>query len=146
MLKKTVIRHKGHRRNPKNRNLHPILDRVIGNRNCQYTEYKLEDLLRPQGLKNIDITTDALIQYKKEQKKILVIGDYDCDGATASTVAVKGLKALGFKNVDYLIPNRFKSGYGLSVNIVEQALDRRVKPEILITVDNGISSMALIMR
>ncbi|MEC8882874.1 MAG: single-stranded-DNA-specific exonuclease RecJ [Pseudomonadota bacterium] len=141
MLRKTVIRHEGHKKKIKNRDLHPVLDRVIGNRNCQYIEYELEDLLRPQALKNIEITTDELIRYRREQKNILIIGDYDCDGATASTVAIKGLRALGFTNVDYLIPNRFKSGYGLSLNIVKQALERKDKPEVLITVDNGITSI-----
>lgn len=141
MLRKTVIRRQDQSAQVKNRKLHPVLGRVIGNRSCQYTEYRLEDLLRPQTLKNIEITTDALIQYKKEQKRILIIGDYDCDGATACTVAVKGLRALGFQNVDYLIPNRFKTGYGMSVNIVKLALERKQKPEVLITVDNGISSI-----
>ena len=141
MLKKKIIRRSEQKEQIKDNRLHPLLLRVINNRNCQYTKYALEDLLRPQALTNIEITIDELIQYRKQQNKILIIGDYDCDGATASAVAVKGLRALGFSNVDYLIPNRFKSGYGLSVSIVDQALERKEKPEILMTVDNGISSI-----
>jgi single-stranded-DNA-specific exonuclease len=72
----------------------------------------------------------------KHNRSLLVIGDYDADGATASAVAVRGLRALGLERVSYLVPNRFEYGYGLSREIVEVAA--RQKPDFLLTVDNGI--------
>ena len=71
-------------------------------------------------------------------KRLLIVGDYDCDGATACAVGVLGLRALG-ASVDYLVPNRFDFGYGLTPEIVRLAAERR--PDILITVDNGIGSV-----
>src|SRR5690606_35758334 len=75
----------------------------------------------------------------ERQQPILIVGDFDCDGATACSVAVLGLRALGAGRVDYLVPNRFEFGYGLTPEIVEVAL--RSHPEVLVTVDNGISSI-----
>ena len=74
-----------------------------------------------------------------EQKRILIIGDFDCDGATASVVAVKSLRMMGAKYVDFLVPNRFEHGYGLSPEIVNLAIKEK-QPDLIITVDNGISS------
>lgn len=142
MLIKTIVkREKKHCASGLPDSMHPVLRRVIQQRDCGYTEYRLQDLLRPSQLKNIDLTVEKLIEYRETQKRILIVGDYDCDGATATSVAVIGLEALGFKKVDFLIPNRFKSGYGLSVDIVKQALQLARPPEVLITVDNGISSI-----
>lgn len=126
--------------------LHPVLRRVIAMRSCQYTHYQLEDLLRPDRLSNIDTVVDRLITHRDQQSIICVIGDYDCDGATATAVAVRGLKMLGFKHLNYLIPNRFKSGYGLSPDIVHQALSMPDRPDVLLTVDNGISSIDGVLR
>ncbi len=72
-------------------------------------------------------------------QKILIIGDYDVDGATATTVAVRGLRALGARSVDYLVPNRFEYGYGLTPGIAEIAKQR--KPNLVVTVDNGINAI-----
>ena len=141
MLTKNIIKRSRKRTNHSlSGQLHPVLRRVLENRDCQYTDYQLADLLRPDNLKNIDLTTDQLLRYWKNQSKILVIGDYDCDGATATSVAVRGLIELGFASVDFLIPNRFKTGYGLTVEIVKQAIIEK-KPDVLLTVDNGISSI-----
>ncbi|SMN15946.1 Single-stranded-DNA-specific exonuclease RecJ [uncultured Candidatus Thioglobus sp.] len=74
-----------------------------------------------------------------EQKHILIIGDFDCDGATASVVAVKSLRMMGSKYIDFLVPNRFEHGYGLSSEIVKLAIKEK-QPDLIITVDNGISS------
>ncbi|CAB9539692.1 Single-stranded-DNA-specific exonuclease RecJ [Bathymodiolus brooksi thiotrophic gill symbiont] len=74
-----------------------------------------------------------------EQKRILIVGDFDCDGATASVVAVKSLRLMGAKFVDFLVPNRFEHGYGLSPEIVKLAIKEK-QPDLIITVDNGISS------
>src|SRR3546814_461750 len=74
----------------------------------------------------------------EQQKQWLVVGDYDADGATATAVAVRGLRGMG-ANIDFLVPNRFEYGYGLTPEIVELAAER--KPDIIITVDNGIASV-----
>jgi single-stranded-DNA-specific exonuclease len=78
------------------------------------------------------------------QRRILVVADYDCDGATACAVAVRGLRALGAAHVDYLVPNRFEYGYGLTPELVDLAAQRR--PELIITVDNGIASVEGVAR
>lgn len=98
----------------------------------------LSDLLTP----NFDQLDQALLLLENallEQKRILIIGDFDCDGATASVVAVKSLRMMGIKYVDFLVPNRFEHGYGLSPEIVQLAI-REKQPDLIITVDNGISS------
>lgn len=83
----------------------------------------------------------ALLLIAREQKlPLCIVGDYDCDGATATSVMVRGLRDLGFQNVDFLVPNRFTDGYGLTPPIVERVLAKGAK--VLITVDNGISSIA----
>jgi single-stranded-DNA-specific exonuclease len=80
-----------------------------------------------------------MLEALQRQWRILIIGDYDADGATGTALAMRGLAALGFVHLDYLVPDRFRYGYGLSPAIVELALERR--PELLVTVDNGISSI-----
>jgi len=100
----------------------------------------LAHLLRPSFAdldKALNILEDALTC----QKRILIIGDFDADGATASVVAIKSLRMMGSKYVDFLVPNRFDHGYGLSPEIVELAREEK-QPDIIITVDNGISSHA----
>jgi single-stranded-DNA-specific exonuclease len=98
----------------------------------------LGNLLRPSFGdldKALDILENALI----EQKRILIVGDFDADGATASVVAIRSLRMMGAKYADFLVPNRFEHGYGLSPEIVELAKKEK-QPDIIITVDNGISS------
>ncbi|SHN91714.1 Single-stranded-DNA-specific exonuclease RecJ [Bathymodiolus heckerae thiotrophic gill symbiont] len=98
----------------------------------------LNKLLTP----NFDQLDQALSLLEKaliEQKRILIIGDFDCDGATASVVAVKSLRMMGSKYIDFLVPNRFEHGYGLSPEIVKLAIKEK-QPDLIITVDNGISS------
>ncbi|MCV5390675.1 DHH family phosphoesterase, partial [Escherichia coli] len=75
----------------------------------------------------------------KEQKRIIVVGDFDADGATSSALSVLALRMLGSHNVDYLVPNRFEDGYGLSPEVVDQALE--LGAEMIMTVDNGVSSI-----
>ena len=87
----------------------------------------------------MDRALALLEQALVEQKRILIVGDFDCDGATASVVAVKSLRMMGAKQVDFLVPNRFEHGYGLSPEIVRLAIKEK-QPELIITVDNGISS------
>ncbi len=98
----------------------------------------LAELLKP----NFSELNKALVLLEKAliaQKRILIIGDFDADGATASVVAVKSLRMMGAKQVDFLVPNRFEHGYGLSPEIVNLAIKEK-QPDLIITVDNGISS------
>ena len=92
------------------------------------------------GLRGIDAALDLLSDALRHQSRLLVVGDFDADGATSSALAVLGLRALGFARVDFLVPNRFEYGYGLTPEIVALAQTRA--PELIITVDNGISSIA----
>ena len=100
---------------------------------------RLARLIPYQQLKGIEVAVDLLVQALDQRQRILIVGDFDADGATASTVGMLGLRLLGAAHVDYLVPNRFEYGYGLTPEIVEVALTR--SPQLLITVDNGISSV-----
>jgi len=101
-------------------------------------DYKLEKLIPYCELSFAESAANFILDMILSKKNILIIGDYDADGATASACAIKGLEKFG-ANVDFLVPNRFEDGYGLSVSIVEKALEK--KPDLIITVDNGIASI-----
>lgn len=122
--------------------LPPLLQRLYAARGVASAvelERGLKSLL-PFGLfKGMPEAVAVLRRALELQQPILVVGDFDCDGATASSVAVLALRALGAGRVDYLVPNRFEFGYGLTPEIVEVALTSQ--PEVLVTVDNGISSI-----
>ncbi|CAB5502728.1 Single-stranded-DNA-specific exonuclease RecJ [Bathymodiolus thermophilus thioautotrophic gill symbiont] len=98
----------------------------------------LTGLLKP-NFAQLNTALTLLEHALVEQKRILIIGDFDCDGATASVVAVKSLRLMGAKFIDFLVPNRFEHGYGLSPEIVKLAIKEK-QPDLIITVDNGISS------
>lgn len=122
--------------------LPPLLQRIYGGRNVREAgelDRSLKRLPSPFLFSGMDVMTDHLTQAILRQRPVMVIGDYDADGATATAVAVRGLKALGLKHVSYLVPNRFEYGYGLTPEIV--ALAAPQKPDLLLTVDNGISSV-----
>ncbi|BBB24199.1 single-stranded-DNA-specific exonuclease [Isorropodon fossajaponicum endosymbiont JTNG4] len=106
--------------------------------NESYLSLSLNHLLKPNFLQ-LDVALTLLEQALVNQKRILIVGDFDCDGATASVVAVKSLRMMGAKFVDFLVPNRFEHGYGLSEEIVKLAIQEK-QPDLIITVDNGISS------
>ena len=123
-------------------NLPLVLRRVYAARGIsteQELDLGLSHLLPYQQLKGIKNAVALLQQALIEQQRILIVGDFDADGATSSALAVRILSALGAKNVDYLVPNRFEFGYGLTPEIVEVAKQRN--PNLIITVDNGISSL-----
>ena len=101
-------------------------------------DYKLEKLIPHGQLSFAESSANYILDVILVNKKILIIGDYDADGATASACAILGLKKFG-ANVDFLVPNRFEDGYGLSVSIAKKALSQ--KPDLIITVDNGIASL-----
>jgi len=105
-------------------------------------DYEFKEMLSPWDLKNCKEAGEAIADAIWKQKKIVIIGDYDCDGATAVSVGILGLQALGAFNVSYLIPDRDKDGYGLSPQLVDRAAAGSA--EFIITVDNGISSVAAV--
>jgi len=124
--------------------LHPVLRRVYAARR-RFTpdslNLGLDSLLTPTLLHGITTAVDLLEQSLQQQQRLLVIGDFDADGATSSALMVSALRAMGAEKVDYLVPNRFEFGYGLTPEIVAVAVTR-FQPDLIITVDNGISSVA----
>ena len=122
--------------------LHPVVARVLAARDVlsvSELDYRLEKLHPATMLAGMDDAVALLVDALAHDKRILVVADYDADGATGCAVAVRGLRLLGATHVDYLVPNRFEFGYGLTPEIVAVAEQRA--PELLITVDNGISSI-----
>jgi single-stranded-DNA-specific exonuclease len=119
----------------------PIMARLLAARgvsSAAQLSANLSNLLAPNTLTHNQEMAKLLADAIAANKKLLIIGDYDADGATATAVAVKGLRAFG-AHVDFLVPNRFEYGYGLTPEIV--ALAATQKPDIIITVDNGIASV-----
>ncbi|GMQ77397.1 MAG: single-stranded-DNA-specific exonuclease RecJ [Gammaproteobacteria bacterium] len=124
------------------RAVHPVVARVLAARDVlsvSELDYGLDKLHPAAMLAGMDDAVALLVDALAHDKRILVVADYDADGATGCAVAVRGLRLLGAAQVDYLVPNRFEFGYGLTPEIVAVAEQRA--PELLITVDNGISSV-----
>jgi len=122
--------------------LHPVLQKVLSNRSINSPaeiEYSLANLISFDQLMGIDAAVALVVNAIQKKHRILIVGDFDADGATSTAVCVRALKMLGHTSVDYLVPNRFDFGYGLSPELVEVACKN--KPDLLITVDNGISSI-----
>ncbi|WGE55591.1 single-stranded-DNA-specific exonuclease RecJ [Actinobacillus equuli subsp. equuli] len=120
---------------------HPLLNRLYQSRGIsspQELERTLQFLHRPNQLANIDAAVELLVEAYKQQSRIIIVGDFDADGATSTALAILALRQLGFENVDYLIPDRFSQGYGLSLAVAEMVLAKGA--DIVMTVDNGISS------
>jgi len=123
-------------------NLPPLLTRLYAARgvlSAVELEKGLARLIPFTQLKGIEAAVELLVEGLRQRQRMLIVGDFDADGANASTVGLLGLRMLGAAHVDYLVPNRFEYGYGLTPEIVAVALTR--EPELLITVDNGISSI-----
>ncbi len=126
--------------------LHPLLARLYAARGITdkaELDYELKSLLPPASLTNALDAAQMLADAIEAEAKLLIIGDYDCDGATATAVGMRALKALG-ADVDFLLPDRFKLGYGLSPEIVDLAAQQ--SPDLIITVDNGIASLEGVAR
>jgi single-stranded-DNA-specific exonuclease len=117
--------------------LHARLFAMRGVSDAAELDYALGQLLPVSQLDNIDEAAELIIANRS--RRIVVIGDFDVDGATSTALMLRCLTEFGFANVDYLVPNRFEFGYGLSPEIVRVAAESR--PDLLITVDNGISSL-----
>jgi single-stranded-DNA-specific exonuclease len=122
--------------------VHPLLARLYAARGVTGTD-ELDDalakLLPPAGLLGIDRAAVLLADAIARDKRLCIVADYDCDGATACAVAVRGLRLLGAKQVNYLVPDRVVDGYGLTAPISQRVKDQGA--DVLITVDNGIASM-----
>ncbi|MDY7549073.1 single-stranded-DNA-specific exonuclease RecJ [Glaciimonas sp. Gout2] len=122
--------------------VHPVLARVYAARgllDVKELESELSSLIAPSGLLHIGDAAIFLADSIAAKKKMVIVADYDCDGATACAVGLRGLRLLG-ANVDFIVPNRFEYGYGLTPEIVELTA-REKSPDIIVTVDNGIASI-----
>lgn len=123
--------------------LHPVLQRIYSARQIHSSDdlsKELTQLLSFTSLLQIDKAVNRLHIALEKQQRILIVGDFDADGATSTALGVSALRAFGAKNVSFLVPNRFTFGYGLTPEIVEVA--KQSQPDVIITVDNGISSHA----
>ena len=131
---------------PGDSRLHPLLRRIYAARHVRDNDWEsgLAALHPPDSLKGLTAALDLLETALEQRQHILVVGDFDADGATSSALLVAALREMGAAQVDYLVPDRFKFGYGLTPEIVDVALAR--KPDLLITVDNGISSLEGVAR
>ncbi len=127
--------------------LPPVLARVYGARQIEsrrQLDLDLKRLLPPDGLPDLQLAVERLQRAINDQERILFVGDFDADGATSVALGVSALKAFGAQQVDFVVPNRFAYGYGLSPEIVDLAAT--TKPELIVTVDNGVSSVAGVER
>ncbi|EMW8411677.1 single-stranded-DNA-specific exonuclease RecJ [Salmonella enterica subsp. enterica serovar Infantis] len=123
--------------------LPPLLRRLYasrGFRSARELERSVKGMLPWQQLSGIDNAVEILYNAFREGIRIIVVGDFDADGATSTALSVLGMRALGCDNISYLVPNRFEDGYGLSPEVVDQAKARGA--QLIVTVDNGISSHA----
>ncbi len=123
--------------------LSPLLQRLYANRGVtsrEDTELALKGLLPPSALRGVKEAADLLADAIEGEARVVIVGDFDADGATSSALAVSVLRQMGLREVSFLVPNRFEFGYGLSPEIVALAAER--EPDLIVTVDNGISSHA----
>lgn len=120
--------------------LHPVIDRIYRGRNIANLddlENGLKGLTHFNVLKGMPQAAQILANAVVQNKRIIIVGDFDADGATSTSVCILALRAMAYHNVDFLVPNRFDFGYGLSVPIVDEAAKQGA--EVIVTVDNGIS-------
>ena len=129
--------------------LHPVLARVYAGRRIRSRselQYEAAALIPPAGMKGIEAAAKLLAECIAAGKRLLIIADYDADGATACAVGIRALRSFG-ANVDFLVPDRFKLGYGLTPELVDLACARPAgRPDLIITVDNGIASVEGVAR
>lgn len=121
--------------------LDPVLARLFlarGVTDPAELDYSLAGLLPVSSLENVNAAVELLLAHRNQ--RIIIVGDFDVDGATSTALLLRCFAAFGFSDVEYLVPNRFEYGYGLSPEIVQVAAQR--KPALLVTVDNGVSSVA----
>ena len=126
--------------------INPALSSLFASRGISSiddVDYQLDKLISPDLLKSVKDASTLLISKIDDKSKIIIIGDYDADGATATACGYLGLKKFG-ANIEFIVPNRFEFGYGLTPEIVDLAYKK--KPELIITVDNGIASIEEVKR
>lgn len=143
MMIKHIVRRPKHSLPDSLTSLHPVLAQVVfarGVKDPLGLSLGFEGLLNYKGLWQVKEAAQLLAEGLLEQKKIVIVGDFDADGATSVAVATRVLRAFGGENIDFIVPNRFKMGYGLTPKIVELAA--QMGAELIITVDNGIASHA----
>lgn len=146
-VEKTIVRRATADNQPQFDHLHPLLRRIYSARNIASVDElsnELKGLLPFSLLLGMEAATTRLVRALEQQEHILIVGDFDADGATSTAVAVSALQALGAAPVSYLVPNRFEYGYGLTPEIVDVAKKRN--PDLIITVDSGISSLDGVAR
>jgi len=127
---------------PIHNQVHPLLARIYASRGLEdlgHLGRSLQQLQTGQDIRGLDAAVARLILALEQDQHILIVGDFDCDGATSTAVGMLGLGMMGARRVSYLVPNRFEYGYGLSPEIV--AVAALQQPDLIITVDNGISSV-----
>ena len=120
----------------------PLLARILSSRGVlspDDLDHSLNGLLAPDSFLGIRKAATILAEALESDSSILIVGDFDADGATSCTLMVTGLRAMGARQVNYLVPDRFKFGYGLTPEIVDVAV--QFKPDVIVTVDNGIASV-----
>lgn len=123
--------------------MHPVLKQIYASRGISHPEQLnlgVAQLHKYDGMKGVQQACELLLLARAQSQRIIIVGDFDADGATSTSVCVLGLRMLGYQNVDFLVPNRFDYGYGLSPETVQLAAD--MGAELIVTVDNGISSLA----
>ncbi|OTQ70892.1 single-stranded-DNA-specific exonuclease RecJ [Gilliamella apis] len=119
-----------------------LLQRVYALRgitSMQELDYTTRNLCNYDNLDGTHTAVEIVYSAMQNNKRIMIVGDFDTDGATSTALMIKALKKMGCKHVDYIIPNRFDDGYGLSINVVKRALSK--KADLIITVDNGVSAI-----
>jgi len=141
-MKKTILRRNAETTATPITTIPPFLNRIYNSRgvfNAEDLELSLSKLLDSSKLKGIDAAVKLLVDAFQTKQKIMIVGDFDCDGATSTALAVHALRAMGAYDCQYLVPNRFEFGYGLTPEIVDLAATSQ--PDLIVTVDNGISSI-----
>ncbi|EKD70036.1 MAG: hypothetical protein ACD_46C00663G0001 [uncultured bacterium] len=142
-MKKQIIHRDGTQLAAPFSHLHPLLAKIYAARQIQSEnelERGLEHLLPYQSLLGIDQAVTLLTEAIVEKQRILIVGDFDADGATSTAVAIRALRSFGVEEVQFLVPNRFAFGYGLTPELV--AVAKNFKPDLIVTVDNGIANHA----
>jgi len=147
-MSRVVIRREMNFAGAQFKDLHPLLQRLYQSRGIDSESQisrELPDLIPYQDLLNIQEAAARIAHAVQTDRRILIVGDFDTDGATSTVLAIKALQAMGAHQVDFLVPNRFVYGYGLSPGIVDLAYQEK-KPDLIVTVDNGISSLEGVTR
>jgi len=126
--------------------MHPVLRRVYAARNARADQLvpSLSRMIPVGALVGAAAAAVRLADARARQERVLILGDFDADGATATALCVSCLRAMGFDDVVYLVPNRVEFGYGLSVAIADEAV--KLRPDLIVTVDNGVSSIDGVAR